>query len=164
MRLRDVIICMIFLVLAVAAGLTAFNEWGEADQPDYEYLDMVPLSTFGDPDAVSGCCEVVTYLGEPYVRMTDVGEIHVVKGSEVTSYTVGKAQLDLFFRLVEIVFNLLTFSMDGYGLSGTAAILCSVFFSVSFYTSLIAICAEHLHLLILMTALVGVLQGIAIFG
>lgn len=96
MRMRDVIICMIFLVLAVAAGLTAFNEWGEADQPDYEYLDMVPLSTFGDPDAVSGCCEVVTYLGEPYVRMTDVGEIHVVKGSEVTSYTVGKAQLDLF--------------------------------------------------------------------
>lgn len=66
-------------------------------------------------------------------------------------------------RLVEIVFNLLTFSMDGYGLSGVASTLCSLFFTVGFYTSLIAICLEHVHLLILMTALVGVLQGIAIF-
>ena len=66
-------------------------------------------------------------------------------------------------RLAEIVFNLLTFSMDGYGLSGVASTLCSLFFTVGFYTSLIAICLEHVHLLILMTALVGVLQGIAIF-
>lgn len=65
-------------------------------------------------------------------------------------------------RMVEIIFNLLTFSMDGYGLSGTASILCSVFFSVGFYTTLIAICAEHLYLLIILTAFLGVLQGISI--
>lgn len=61
-------------------------------------------------------------------------------------------------RLFEIVFNLLTFSMDGYNLSGTAALLCSLFFTVSFYTSLIAIALEHEHLLILLT-LVGIIQA-----
>lgn len=64
-------------------------------------------------------------------------------------------------RVLDIVINLLTFDMDKYGLSGVASILCSIFFSVGFYTSLIAICLEKEYLLILL-AILGVVQGIGI--
>lgn len=97
MKTSELILAMLFIVLAVVAGLSAFSAWqGEsAEAPDYEYLDCVPLSDFGEPDAMAGCCEVVEYFGVPYVRMTGVGEIHAVHGSSVDTYTVGKAAMDL---------------------------------------------------------------------
>ncbi len=64
-------------------------------------------------------------------------------------------------RLLDVVVNLLTFDMDKYGLSGVAAILCSLFFSAGFYTSLIAIALEKEYLVILV-AILGVVQGLSI--
>lgn len=62
-------------------------------------------------------------------------------------------------RLLETVWNLFTFDMEKYGISGVAAILCSLFFSMSFYTSIIAIALEKEYLVILV-ALLGVVQGL----
>lgn len=78
--------------------------------------------------------------------------------SDSSGFTISAFSPD---RVLEIVIGLLTFSMDAYGLSGVASILCSVFFTVSLYTSLLAISLEKLHLLILM-GILGVIQGLAI--
>lgn len=64
-------------------------------------------------------------------------------------------------RILDVVINLLTFDMDKYGMTGVASILCSLFFSVSFYTSLIAICLEKEYLVILL-AILGAIQSIGI--
>lgn len=66
-------------------------------------------------------------------------------------------------RVVDTIVDLLTFHMEDYGLSGTAATLTSLFFSVSMYTSLIAISLAFWPMLIL-TALVAAIQAINIFG
>lgn len=98
MRLSGVIVCMAFALLALIAGTAAYGFWqdGESsDDPDYRYLDVVPFSEFGDVDAFSGCGELVDYMGETYVRFTGVGEFQTVSGSDVTTYTVGKAEMDL---------------------------------------------------------------------
>lgn len=73
------------------------TEWAEGPEEDvdFEYLDAVPLSRFGSPTAMSGCCELITYNGEPWVRMTGVGIITASYGARTVDYTVGKAHLDL---------------------------------------------------------------------
>lgn len=78
--------------------------------------------------------------------------------SDSTGFTMTAFSPD---RVLDIVIGLLTFSMDSYGLSGVASILCSVFFTVSLYTSLLAISLEKVHLLILMAILAAV-QAISI--
>lgn len=97
MELRNLILSMLFLVLALFAGIHAIGAFTDGgSSPEYEYLDMVPLSDFGQPDAMAGCCEVVDYMGVPYVLMTGVGEIKAVHGARETTYAVGKASFDLF--------------------------------------------------------------------
>jgi len=97
MRTTEIVISIAVLVLALAAGIVGYSVLTSGDySPDYEYLDMVPLSDFGNPDEMTGCCEVVDFMGTPYVRMTGVGEINAVNGSETKTYMVGKAHLDLF--------------------------------------------------------------------
>lgn len=64
-------------------------------------------------------------------------------------------------RVFDIVVSLLTFSMDGYGLTGVAAILVSIFFTVSLYTSLIAIGLNHEYLLIF-TGILAAVQAFSI--
>lgn len=66
-------------------------------------------------------------------------------------------------RLFDIVVSLLSFSFDGYGLSGAAATLCSLFFTVSLYTSLIAIGLNFYPVLIL-AGMLAVFQGFSVFG
>lgn len=97
MKLSSVIVCTAFLLIVLAAGMTAYGAWedGSADEPDYRYLDVVPFSDFGDVDAFSGCGELVEYMDEAYIRFNGVGEFQTVSGSDVTTYTVGKAEMDL---------------------------------------------------------------------
>lgn len=64
-------------------------------------------------------------------------------------------------RVFDIVVSLLTFSFDGYGLSGIAATLCSFFFTVSLYTSLIAIGLNFYPVLIL-SGMLAVFQSFSI--
>lgn len=64
-------------------------------------------------------------------------------------------------RAFDIIAHLLTFSMDGYGLSGVGATLCSLFFTVSLYTSLIAIGIEE-KLVLILTGVLAVIQSISI--
>ena len=78
--------------------------------------------------------------------------------SDASGFTISAFSPD---RVLEIVIGLLTFSMDAYGLSGVASMLCSIFFTISLYTSLLAISLEKLHLLILM-GILGVIQGLSI--
>jgi len=97
MRTTSVVLSTITIVLMLAAGAVAYGTLTSGDySPDYEYMDMVPLSDFGDPDEMTGCCEIVDFMGTPYVRMTDIGEINAIYGSETKTYMVGKAHLDLF--------------------------------------------------------------------
>ncbi len=97
MRTASIVLLIVSIVLAMTAGVIAYGALTSGDySPDYEYMDMVPLSDFGDPDEMTGCCEVVDFMGTPYVRMTGVGEINAVCGSETKTYMVGKAHLDLF--------------------------------------------------------------------
>lgn len=64
-------------------------------------------------------------------------------------------------RAFGIVIDLLTFSMSSYGLTGVAATLCSLFFTVSLYTSLIAIGIEQWPVLIF-AGVLAVLQTFSI--
>ncbi len=97
MRTIGIVLSIVAIALAIAAGAVAYGALTSGDySPDYEYMDMVPLSDFGDPDEMTGCCEVVDFMGTPYVRMTGIGEINAVHGSDVKTYMVGKAHLDLF--------------------------------------------------------------------
>lgn len=64
-------------------------------------------------------------------------------------------------RAFDIIVSLLTFSMDGYGLTGVAATLCSLFFTVSLYTSLIAIGIEQWPVLIF-AGVLAVIQGLSL--
>ena len=64
-------------------------------------------------------------------------------------------------RVFDIVIGLLTFETSHFGLTGIAATLCSIFFTVSLYTSLLAIGIENLPVLIL-TGILAVIQSIGI--
>lgn len=64
-------------------------------------------------------------------------------------------------RAFDVVLDLLTFKMDNYGLSGMAGTIASLFFSVSLYTSLIAIGLAVWPVLIF-TAILAVIQGLSI--
>ena len=64
-------------------------------------------------------------------------------------------------RVFDIVIGLLTFETSHFGLTGIAATLCSIFFTVSLYTSLLAIGVENLPVLIL-TGILAVIQSIGI--
>lgn len=64
-------------------------------------------------------------------------------------------------RVFDIVIGLLTFETSHFGLTGVAATLCSVFFTISLYTSLLAIGIENLPVLIL-TGILAVIQSIGI--
>lgn len=64
-------------------------------------------------------------------------------------------------RVFDIVIGLLTFETSHFGLTGIAATLCSIFFTISLYTSLLAIGIENLPVLIL-TGILAVIQSIGI--
>lgn len=64
-------------------------------------------------------------------------------------------------KAFEVIVNLLTFHTEDYGLSGMAGTIASLFFSVSLYTSLIAIGLSVWPVLIL-AGILTVIQGIGI--
>lgn len=90
-------VLILLTTLAAWAGISAYLIWEEGSQTpyDYEYLECIPASTFGDFDAISGVGEPVTVGGVDYIRMADVGDLTFVKGSEHVTYKVGPANLDL---------------------------------------------------------------------
>ena len=78
--------------------------------------------------------------------------------SDTSGFTMSAFSPD---RVFDIIVGLLTFEMAHFGLTGVAATLCSVFFTVSLYTSLLAIGIENLPVLIL-TGILAVIQSIGI--
>lgn len=78
--------------------------------------------------------------------------------SDTSGFTLSAFSPD---RVFEIIIGLLTFETSHFGLTGVAATLCSVFFTISMYTSLLAIGIENLPVLIL-TGILAVIQSIGI--
>lgn len=78
--------------------------------------------------------------------------------SDTSGFTLSAFSPD---RVFEIIVGLLTFETSHFGLTGVAATLCSIFFTISLYTSLLAIGIENLPVLIL-TGILAVIQSIGI--
>lgn len=90
------------IVLASLAGFLLVNiaiQWDENDRAEQslplEYLDCVPLASFGDVETIDGPGEIVSYNGTDYVRLTDVGSLLVRTSHGSDYYTIGPAHLKL---------------------------------------------------------------------
>lgn len=78
--------------------------------------------------------------------------------SDSTSHTMDALSLD---RIWDTICSLLTFNMDHYNLGGIAGTIASLLFSMSFYTTLIAI-GLSVKPLLLIAGMIAAIQGLSL--
>ena len=93
MDVRGVAVGLLFVVLIAIFGITISNS--HADETSYEYLDIVPLSDFGDVKTVSGAAEIVTFGGSPYIKFNNVGKAVIITADGAQHYTIKPAHMQL---------------------------------------------------------------------
>lgn len=99
LQIRAVIPIIVLASLAAFLLVTIAVQWDENDRAEQErqleYLDCVPLASFGDIETIDGPGEIVSIGGKDYIRLTDVGTLSVKTRTGSASYPVGPAHLTL---------------------------------------------------------------------
>lgn len=98
-QIRVVIPIIVLASLAAFLLVSIAVQWDENDRAEQsrqlEYLDCVPLASFGDVETIDGPGEIVSIGGTDYVRLTDVGTLSVRTLTGSATYTVGPAHFKL---------------------------------------------------------------------